>query len=279
MSQAGTRRRTLVLVALVAGAVLSISMIAPAFGAPQAVSAASLAKKVAQALKLAKTADRNARKALSEPGPIGHQGATGPTGPTGATGATGATGEQGAKGDPGPQGLQGLQGEKGDKGDPGQTGARGPAMFVEVKQGGDYTPTPPAAAGCTFAAEWRECAKVTVTVPAGKTYILAIDSDGSYFAYNKTTNVRVCSSVRLSTATFETTATVKPASCDNQPTGVLIASDLESVGTNGVREVSGGANGASYVVSTAVRPEHALDFYNGYRYEVVHTLVTVSEKQ
>lgn len=175
---------------------------------------------------------------------------TGPVGPQGPAGATGATGE---------------------------AGPAGPALFTAVLQGGDYTPSPPNG-GCTFAAEWRECARVTVDVPAGKTYVLAIDSDGSYFAYNKATNVRVCTSVRASSATFQTTAAL-PDSCDNQPTGITLNNSMGSVGTNGVREVSGGASGARYVVSTAVRPDAALDFYNGYRHEVVHTLVTVSEKR
>jgi hypothetical protein len=45
-------------------ALVSASMLAPAFGAPHAVSAASLASKVTKALKLAKRADSNATKAL-----------------------------------------------------------------------------------------------------------------------------------------------------------------------------------------------------------------------
>ena len=181
---------------------------------------------------------------------------TGPVGPQGPVGAPGATGEAGPAGPAGPV---------------------GPALFTAVLQGGDYTPSPPNG-GCTFADEWRECARVTVDVPAGNTYVLAIDSDGSYFAYNKSTNVRVCTSVRASTTTFQTTATL-PDSCHNQPTGITLNNSMGSVGTNGVREVSGGSSGASYVVSTAVRPDAALDFYNGYRHEVVHTLVTVSEKR
>lgn len=177
----------------------------------------------------------------------------------------------------GPVGPQGPAGVPGATGEAGATGPAGPALFTAVLQGGDYTPGP-GNGGCTFAAEWRECARVTVDVPAGKTYVLAIDSDGSYFAYNKSTNVRVCTSVRASTATFQTTA-AHPDSCRNQPTGITLNNSMGSVGTNGVGEVSGGSSGASYVVSTAVRPDAELDFYNGYRHEVVHTLVTVSEKR
>ena len=58
------RRRTTFTVLLAAAAVLSASMLAPAFGAPQATSAASLAKKLASTLRIAKRADRNAKRAI-----------------------------------------------------------------------------------------------------------------------------------------------------------------------------------------------------------------------
>ncbi len=47
-------------------ALLSASLLAPAFGAPKAVSAASLVAKLASTLKIAKRADGNARRALAK---------------------------------------------------------------------------------------------------------------------------------------------------------------------------------------------------------------------
>jgi hypothetical protein len=57
------------------------------------------------------------------PGPPGGTGAPGQTGPQGAKGATGAAGAQGAVG---PAGLKGPDGSKGSDGDPGPQGATGP---------------------------------------------------------------------------------------------------------------------------------------------------------
>lgn len=60
-----SRRRITLMVALSLAALLCASMLAPAFGAPQAVSAASLAKKLASTLKIAKRADKNAKRAIA----------------------------------------------------------------------------------------------------------------------------------------------------------------------------------------------------------------------
>jgi hypothetical protein len=89
--------RTTILALLTAAALLCASMLAPAFGAPKAVSAVSLAKKLAKTTKIAKRADKNAKRALrkAKPGPKGD---TGPAGPRGATGAPGAPGASGATG-------------------------------------------------------------------------------------------------------------------------------------------------------------------------------------
>jgi hypothetical protein len=89
-----TRRRTAFLLSLSVAALLCASLLAPAFGAPRAVSAASLAKKVSQALKTAKRADKNAKRALrkAKTGPAGPKGDRGAPGAPGAPGASGATG-------------------------------------------------------------------------------------------------------------------------------------------------------------------------------------------
>jgi hypothetical protein len=79
-------------------------MLAPAFGAPQATSAASLAKKLARTLTIAKRADRNAKRAiagLQVEGAPGKAGANGPAGAKGAEGEQGLQGEHGTPGTPG----------------------------------------------------------------------------------------------------------------------------------------------------------------------------------
>jgi len=89
-------RRTTFLVLVTVAALLCASMLAPAFGAPQATSAASLAKKLASTLKIAKRADRNAKRAIKGLQVEGKRGPAGPPGATGAAGAAGAKGDQGA---------------------------------------------------------------------------------------------------------------------------------------------------------------------------------------
>ena len=109
------RRRITLTVLVAAAALLSASMLAPAFGAPEAVSAVSLAKKLSRTLTIAKRADRNAKRAI--------KGLQVP----GDAGAPGAQGLPGAQGQPGVQGLRGergLPGVKGDDGDPGEPATR-----------------------------------------------------------------------------------------------------------------------------------------------------------
>ena len=90
-------RRTTFLVLISVAALLCASMLAPAFGAPQATSAASLAKKLASTLRIAKRADRNAKRAIKG---LQVEGKRGPAGPPGATGGMGQPGAKGDKGDP-----------------------------------------------------------------------------------------------------------------------------------------------------------------------------------
>jgi hypothetical protein len=99
----GKRRITFTVLLMVA-ALFSASMLAPAFGAPKAVSAVSLAKKIKATLTIAKRADRNAKRAIKS---LQVRPDAGPAGPAGLPGANGAPGAPGAKGD------------KGDKGDAG----------------------------------------------------------------------------------------------------------------------------------------------------------------
>jgi hypothetical protein len=90
-------RRTTFLVLISVAALFCASMLAPAFGAPQATSAASLAKKLASTLRIAKRADRNAKRAIKG---LQVEGKRGPAGPPGATGAAGTPGAKGDQGDP-----------------------------------------------------------------------------------------------------------------------------------------------------------------------------------
>ena len=120
-------RRTTLTVLVCAAALLCASMLAPAFGAPKAVSAVSLAKKLANTTKIAKRADRNAKRAIAglqhvSGGGTGGTGATGPRGPKGDKGDPGTAAD---KGDPGPPGAKGDQGIQGIQGDPGTPGAKG----------------------------------------------------------------------------------------------------------------------------------------------------------
>ena len=73
----GARRRTTFGVLAIAAALLSASMLAPAFGAPKAVSAVSLAKKLSRTLAIATRADKNAKRAIKG---LQVQGDTGPAG-------------------------------------------------------------------------------------------------------------------------------------------------------------------------------------------------------
>ena len=132
-------RRTTLTVLLSVAALLCASMLAPAFGAPKAMSAVSLAKKLANTTKIAKRADRNAKRAIAglqhvSGGGTGGTGATGPRGPKGDKGDPGTAankgdpgppGPPGAKGDQGDQGIQGIQGDPGSPGTPGTKGDKG----------------------------------------------------------------------------------------------------------------------------------------------------------
>src|SRR3954465_10508363 len=167
------RRRAIFLTLLVLAGLLSASVRAPAFGAPKAVSAVSLAKKLTRTTKIAKRADRNAKRAIAglqhvsggttgpqgPPGPKGDPGTAankgdpgppGPPGPKGDPGEKGNQGDQGIQGDPGSPGAKGDKGDKGDaclssdpachgpKGDPGQDGQPGPSaqrLDVSVNNG------------------------------------------------------------------------------------------------------------------------------------------------
>ena len=95
------KRRIALTALLGAAALLSASMLAPAFGAPKAVSAVSLAKKLTSTTKIAKRADRNAKRAIRALQKRPTAGPAGPPGAPGLPGANGAPGVNGAKGDPG----------------------------------------------------------------------------------------------------------------------------------------------------------------------------------
>ena len=146
--QRRNRARSLT-VLLSMAALVSASMLAPAFGAPQAVSAASLASKVTKALKLAKRADANATKALNKPGTPGPQGPAGPTGDRGANGnigspgATGPAGPAGPKGDACPSFDSACHGPQGPAGGPGPAGPAGPQGPAGTGSAGPQGPTGP----------------------------------------------------------------------------------------------------------------------------------------
>ena len=117
----GRKRRMTLTVLLAGAALLSASMLAPAFGAPKAVSAVSLAKKLSTTLAIAKRADRNAKRAIKA---------------LQAPDGTGGAGTPGAQGQPGPQGLQGPKGDRGDVGTPGPPGPKTSGLWAVVNSAG-----------------------------------------------------------------------------------------------------------------------------------------------
>ena len=121
------RRRAVFLTLLALAALLSASMLAPAFGAPKAVSAVSLAKKLTRTTKIPKRADRNAKRAIAGLQHVsgGTTGPQGPAGPKGDKGDQGLPGTAASKGDPGPPGPKGDQGDPGTPGSPGTPGQKG----------------------------------------------------------------------------------------------------------------------------------------------------------
>lgn len=114
-------RRRIVALAIVA----AVLLVVPASGAGPSV--AKMARDVATALKIAKRADVNARKALAVAAPVsaGTDGPRGVPGVDGAKGATGTDGAAGPKGETGPAGASGAAGEQGAKGETGLPGVPG----------------------------------------------------------------------------------------------------------------------------------------------------------
>jgi Collagen triple helix repeat (20 copies) len=162
------KRRIALLVLFTMAALLSASMLAPAFGAPMAVSAANLASKLAATLKIAKRADKNAKRAIVGLQSVseGHQGPAGPAGPKGPKGdpgtasnqgVTGPTGPQGPPGPDGPKGADGSPGSPGDPGTPGSPGSPG-------SPGTPGTPGPPGERGAA-GFSWVDIAESVVSFP------------------------------------------------------------------------------------------------------------------
>ena len=154
-----SRRRVVLTVLLSIAALLCASMLAPAFGAPKAVSAASLASKLARTLTIAKRADKNAKRAIA-----GLQ-ARPAAGPTGATGPAGAKGDKGDPGTPGANGSDGEDGAPGSPGQDGQDGTNGADAFTDV---GVATSLNPFNTSSTTFVD-IPAMSTSITVPAGRT--------------------------------------------------------------------------------------------------------------
>jgi collagen triple helix repeat protein len=117
----GAKRRLLVRALAGVLALLVAGSIAPAFGAPNPLSAAKALKTAQQALRTARNANAQATRALAfarRPGPPGLQG---------ARGSEGVDGVDGLNGEPGPPGATGLTGSPGTDGPQGRPGATGPS--------------------------------------------------------------------------------------------------------------------------------------------------------
>jgi hypothetical protein len=99
----------------IAGLIAALTIVAVS---PVADASTSLARKVAQALSLAKRADTHASAALdaAKAGPKRDAGAIGPQGQAGAPGASGPAGAAGTNGAPGAKGDTGAAGANGTNG-------------------------------------------------------------------------------------------------------------------------------------------------------------------
>jgi hypothetical protein len=96
--------RTPALLATLAVLALAVGMGATSWGAPLAKAPSKLVADVKKALKLSKTADRNAKLALADARKARAQSVAGPQGPAGPAGAAGPQGDRGLSGPTGKAG-------------------------------------------------------------------------------------------------------------------------------------------------------------------------------
>lgn len=147
------------------------------------------------------------------------------------------------------------------------------ASFIGTFQGGSYSDI--CTAGTRPASGFFECATVTIAVPAGQTYVVAIESSASFVETSGTANpVTMCTAVRVSTATAGT-------GCENVAQGVTVpaGSVWTAASANGHRTLTGGASGTSYVIYAAVNPTSAPMDIGSMDNAVIHTLVVVSKQR
>ena len=214
---------------------------------------------------------------------------------------SGPKGDAGPVGQPGAQGEQGARGAAGTDGARGATGAAGPARFVDVLWNVDWSDNSTVSCIRNVTNEWRECAEVDVTVPAGKTWKIAVSSSGSYFAWGGELPNRVfqCVSVRQTAPNpqgFDPTPPAPsegylerhPGTCEwqsgqgvswEQPSDNGPAEPrLASVATFRAATLSGGVTGTTYRVSSAVYSLKPLHFYGGNNnFTKVHTMVEIAD--
>jgi hypothetical protein len=108
---------------------------------------------------------------------------------------------------------------------------------------------------CTTANVWSECSKISVTVPAGKTYYAVIFSNGSLYEFGGPENrVLFCASARLSSGPIG-------ANCNGNDHGLLLkADDLVQASAVDIRTLSAG----TWILSTGINSSDQLDFRNGF---------------
>jgi hypothetical protein len=208
-----SRKRVGLLVLLSMAALLSASMLAPAFGAPHAVSAVSLAKKLTATLKIAKRADRNAKLAIAG---LKAQGGTGPQGPAGLQGGTGASGAPGSKGDACPSSDPGCRGPQGPPGTNGTTGPAGTARAYARVLYSTTSTTSPNANG------------FDATRTSGFTAVTRFDGTGTYCLAG---DPGISSTDRPATVTVDRGGTAAPSGLAvaqlTVPTGACTAGQFE----------------------------------------------------
>ena len=107
----------------------------------------------------------------------------------------------------------------------------------------------------TGAIVWGECSPITVTVPANKTYIAHISSQGSFYESSNENDVTICASHRLSTEPVG-------SRCDfSNSRGLEVQGGEKEVGAQeSVVNLDGGPSGATYVLGTALNSTDGLNF-------------------
>jgi hypothetical protein len=117
---------------------------------------------------------------------------------------------------------------------------------------------------CSTPATWNECAPISITVPAGKTYQALITSESSMYEDDAANNVLFCVSARLSTAVG--------ANCVGEERGLTVpVGEMEAITATTWRTLTAG----TWVISGAINPASALDFTAAFDFGFTRNVVVL----